>query len=157
MRRLVVLLIWLLPLLVLIILGEEGFGVSPFLVMLILLTLFLAAGAFIGGSGEEEDAQDELGEKKAASNEQIRSLPSGFIALMSSNWSVRARTQESSRTQVAESGHAAFIPWCNYNQIGSCLSKSGFGWRSKLAELCDALLNTLIIHELDIEFCTGRR
>jgi hypothetical protein len=35
-------LIWLLPLLVLIILGEEGFGVSPFLVTLILLALFLA-------------------------------------------------------------------------------------------------------------------
>ena len=58
MRRLIVLLIWLLPLLILIILGEEGFGVSPFLVMLILLALFLAAGAFISGSCEEEEAQD---------------------------------------------------------------------------------------------------
>jgi len=73
MRRLIVLLIWLLPLPALIILGEEGFGVSPFLVMLILLALFLAAGAFISGSCEEEEAQDEPA-KNQASDERIRSL-----------------------------------------------------------------------------------
>ena len=82
MRRLIVLLIWLLPLLVLIILGEEGFGVSPFLVMLILLALFLAAGAFISGSCEEEEAQDEPA-KNQASDERIRSLANDLEPFLS--------------------------------------------------------------------------
>jgi Peptidase family M50 len=75
MRRLLVLLIWLLPLLFLIILGEEGLGVSPFIVALILLVLFFVAGAFatcsVGNGGEE--SEDEL-EKRRASDERIRSV-----------------------------------------------------------------------------------
>ena len=82
MRRLIVLLIWLLPLPALIILGEEGFGVSPFLVMLILLALFLAAGAFISGSCEEEEAQDEPA-KNQASDERIRSLANDLEPFLS--------------------------------------------------------------------------
>ena len=82
MRRLIVLLICLLPLPALIILGEEGFGVSPFLVMLILLALFLAAGAFISGSCEEEEAQDEPA-KNQASDERIRSLANDLEPFLS--------------------------------------------------------------------------
>jgi hypothetical protein len=76
MRRLLVLLVWLLPLLFLIILGERGLGVSPFLVALILFVLFLAAGALIGGGGgsrRQEESGDEQ-EKKGPSDERMLSL-----------------------------------------------------------------------------------
>jgi Zn-dependent protease len=70
MNRLIVVLIWLLPLLIFMILGENGFGISPFFVGLILLLLFFAAGAFMGGSGCTEGEKEE----ESISEEKIRSL-----------------------------------------------------------------------------------
>jgi len=52
------------------ILGENGFGISPFFVGLILLLLFFAAGAFMGGSGCTEEEKEE----ESISEEKIRSL-----------------------------------------------------------------------------------
>jgi hypothetical protein len=71
MNRLLVLLIWLLPLLILMILGENGVGISPFVVGLILLLLFLAAGVAMGGGGcsEEEEKKEE-----SVLDDRIRSL-----------------------------------------------------------------------------------
>jgi hypothetical protein len=71
MNRLLVFLIWLLPLLIFMILGENGFGISPFFVGLILLLLFFAAGAVMGGGGcsEEEEKKEE-----SIWDERIRSL-----------------------------------------------------------------------------------
>jgi len=66
------LLIWLLPLLIFMILGENGFGISPFLVGLILLLLFFAAGAFMDGSGCSEEEEEK--EEESVSDERIRSL-----------------------------------------------------------------------------------
>jgi len=74
MNRLLVLLIWLLPLLIFMILGENGLGISPFFVWLVLFVLFLAAGAFMGGGGcGEEESKDEK-EKNKLADERIRSL-----------------------------------------------------------------------------------
>src|SRR5260370_2485802 len=70
MNRLLVFLIWLLPLLIFIILGENGFGISPFFVGLILLLLFFAAGAVMGGGSSEEEEKKE----GSISDERIRSL-----------------------------------------------------------------------------------
>lgn len=86
MRRLLVLLIWLLPLLFLIILGEHGLGVSPFLVALILLVLFLTARALtrVGGGYGDEEAEDES-EKRRASDERIGLLANELQPFLSVN------------------------------------------------------------------------
>jgi Zn-dependent protease len=72
MNRLLVFLVWLLPLLIFMILGESGFGISPFFVGLILLLLFFAAGAVLSGGGcteEEEEKREE-----SISDDRARSL-----------------------------------------------------------------------------------
>jgi Zn-dependent protease len=71
MNRLLVLLIWLLPLLIFIILGERGLGISPFLVGLILMLLFLAAAAVFSGSNRREERKEN---ETAVSDERVRSL-----------------------------------------------------------------------------------
>src|SRR5882724_1369105 len=86
MRRLLVVLIWLLPLLFLIVLGESGLGVSPFLVTLILLILFLTAMALMGGSDRhgEVESEDESA-KSQASDELIRALANELQPFLSVN------------------------------------------------------------------------
>jgi len=86
MNRLLIFLIWLLPLLIFMILGESGLGVSPLLVGLILLVLFLAAGAFIGGGGcSEEESENE----KPVPDERIRSLANDLQPFLSvKGWKV---------------------------------------------------------------------
>jgi hypothetical protein len=71
MNRLLVFLIWLLPLLIFMILGENGLGISPFFVGLILLPLFFAAGAVMGGGSSEEEEEKK---EESISDERIRSL-----------------------------------------------------------------------------------
>jgi Zn-dependent protease len=71
MNRLLVLLIWLLPLLIFIILGERGLGISPFLVGLILLLLFLAAATVISSSNRREERENN---ETAVSDERVRTL-----------------------------------------------------------------------------------
>lgn len=86
MKRLIVLLIWLLPLLIFMILGENGLGISPFLVGLILMVLFFAAGAFLAGGGrtEEEEKKEE-----SISDERIRSLANDLQPFLSvKGWKV---------------------------------------------------------------------
>jgi hypothetical protein len=62
------------------ILGENGLGISPFLVGLILLMLFLAAGAFMGGGAcSEEESENE----KPVSDERIRSLANDLQPFLS--------------------------------------------------------------------------
>jgi Zn-dependent protease len=84
MRRLIVLLIFLLPLLFLIIMGEEGLGVSPLLVVMILLVLCFAAGAFMGRGREDEESEDEP-EKNRPSDDRIRLLVNELQPFLSVN------------------------------------------------------------------------
>jgi Zn-dependent protease len=84
MKRLIVLLIFLLPLLSLIIMGEEGLGVNPLLVLLILLVLCFAAGAFMGGGREDKEVEDAAG-KKRPSEDRIRLLMSEIQPFLSVN------------------------------------------------------------------------
>ena len=86
MNRLLIFLIWLLPLLIFMILGESGLGISPLLLGLILLVLFLAAGAFIGRGGCSEE---ESGNEKPVPDERIRSLANDLQAFLSvKGWKV---------------------------------------------------------------------
>src|SRR6516225_3437887 len=73
MRRVIVLLIFLLPLLFFVIIGEEGLGVSPLLVLVILLGLFFAAGFFVRGGCEDEESE-HVQEKDQPSDDHIHSL-----------------------------------------------------------------------------------
>jgi hypothetical protein len=83
MRRLIVLLIFLLPLLSLIIMGEEGLGVNPLLVLVILLVLCFAAGAFMGagtrGRGTRGRSREETAFRGSYSvaNERDPTFPFG--------------------------------------------------------------------------------
>jgi Zn-dependent protease len=83
MRRLIVLLIFLLPLLFLIIMGEEGLGVNPLLVVIILLALCFAAGAFMS-SGREKEETDQP-EKNRPSDDDIRLLANELQPFLSVN------------------------------------------------------------------------
>jgi Zn-dependent protease len=88
MRRLIVLLIFLVPLLVLIIIGEKGLGISPLLVAMILLVLCFAAGAFMGTGRRDEESEDEP-EKNRPSDDRIRMLVNELQPFLSVNgWNV---------------------------------------------------------------------
>jgi hypothetical protein len=74
MRRMVIFLIWLLPLLIFLALGERGMGISPFFVALILLLFFFFADACLGrrrGANRRLDVPDP---PTSISDEQVRSL-----------------------------------------------------------------------------------
>src|SRR5690348_9653555 len=74
MRRMVIVLVLLLPLLIFLTLGERGVGISPFLVALILLLLFFLADAFLG-RGRGANRRLEIPEPQPSlSDEQVRSL-----------------------------------------------------------------------------------
>ena len=73
MNRLSVVLIWLLPLFIFMILGQNGIGISPFFVGLILLLLFFAvAGLMWDGGRSEKEEQEE--KREEFSDEKIRFL-----------------------------------------------------------------------------------
>ena len=84
MRRLIVLLIFLLPLLFLILMGEEGLGVNPLLVLMILLALCFAAGAFVGAGRERDESEDES-QKSRPPEDHIRFLVSELQPFLSVN------------------------------------------------------------------------
>src|SRR5258708_5641768 len=88
MNRLIVLVIWLLPILLLMVLGERGFPISPFLVGLILLVLFFAVGRLMGSSSGQEESEDKQ-EKKQLADERIRSLANDLQPFLSvKGWKV---------------------------------------------------------------------
>src|SRR5690349_19298000 len=87
MKRLAIFLIlWLLPFLTLIALGERGLGISPFFVALILILLFVAADAFLGrsasarGPSEMQETQDQ---QTPFSDEKVRSIAHDFEPVFS--------------------------------------------------------------------------
>jgi Zn-dependent protease len=82
MNRLIVLLIWLLPILLLMVLGERGFPISPLLAGLILLVLFFAVGRLMGGSRGQDESEDKP-EKKQLADERLRSLANDFQPFLS--------------------------------------------------------------------------
>ncbi|HEY0792896.1 MAG TPA: site-2 protease family protein [Chthoniobacterales bacterium] len=74
MRRMVIFLFWLLPLLIFLVMGETGVGISPFVVALVLLLLFFLADAFLG-RGRRANQRLERAEPQASlSDEQLRTL-----------------------------------------------------------------------------------
>jgi hypothetical protein len=73
MKRLVIFLIWLLlPFLVLMAIGERGLGISPFFVALILISLFLAADAFLSRDASADEPSAMLDQKTSFSDEEVR-------------------------------------------------------------------------------------
>jgi hypothetical protein len=76
-------LIFLLPLLFLIIMGEQGLGVNPLLVVMISLALCFAAGAFMGTGREEDDSEDQPDKNRPSDDrislarERTPTIPSG--------------------------------------------------------------------------------
>jgi Zn-dependent protease len=79
-----VLLIFLVPLLVLIIMGEEGLGINPLLAVMILLVLCFTAGAFMGTGRRDEESEDEP-EKNWPSDDRIRMLVNELQPFLSVN------------------------------------------------------------------------
>jgi Zn-dependent protease len=89
MKRLLILLILLLPLLLFLILGENGLSISPLLVWLILFALFFAAGALMGGADRRQAESEDAQEAKLLSDERIRSLANGLQPFLSvEGWKV---------------------------------------------------------------------
>jgi Zn-dependent protease len=75
MKRLMIFLIWLLlPFLVLMAVGERGLGISPFFVALILISLFLAADAFLSRDASADGPPAMPDQKTPFSDDEVRAI-----------------------------------------------------------------------------------
>jgi Zn-dependent protease len=84
MKRLLVLLIALLLPLLFIILGEEGWGASPFFVWIVLIALFFSVNALVSkGSHTEEESEEFQPEKEEFLEERARALAKKLEAFIS--------------------------------------------------------------------------